>query len=122
MLGPRSSIQSASQVQNVFCLRSLASSQNEQCTKYRIMWVLLLIIVHHVSYRELFNAAFVSCWMELRSVHQEDFVSNMKQALTLQNFPEITQTVLNLAEFMEHCEEATVSTVPVFVNNTMVFN
>ncbi len=46
--------------------------------------------------------------MELRPVHQEDFVSNLKQALTLQNIPEITQTVLNLAEFMEHCEEATV--------------
>ncbi len=59
-------------------------------------------------HRELFNAAFVSCWMELRPVHQEDFVSNLKQALTLQNIPEITQTVLNLAEFMEHCEEATV--------------
>lgn len=60
-------------------------------------------------HRELFNAAFVSCWMELRTVHQEDFVSNLKQALNLQNIPEITQTVLNLAEFMEHCEEATVS-------------
>ncbi len=62
----------------------------------------------HTPHRELFNAAFVSCWMELRPVHQEDFVSNLKQALTLQNIPEITQTVLNLAEFMEHCEEATV--------------
>ena len=107
----------------MFFCKSCSVSENEQCTKYRIMWVLLLIIVHHVSCRELFNAAFVSCWMELRSVHQEDFVSNMKQALTLQNFPEITQTVLNLAEFMEHCEEATVSTVLVFVIlYTMVFN
>ena len=59
--------------------------------------------------RELFNAAFVSCWMELRPIHQEDLVTSLKQALTLQNIPEITQTILNLAEFMEHCEEFTVS-------------
>lgn len=59
--------------------------------------------------RELFNAAFVSCWMELRPIHQEDLVTSLKQALTLQNIPEITQTILNLAEFMEHCEEYTVS-------------
>ena len=61
--------------------------------------------------RELFNAAFVSCWMELRPAHQEDMVSNLKQALSQHNIPEITQTMLNLAEFMEHCEEATVSSV-----------
>jgi len=61
-----------------------------------------------LSLRELFNAAFVSCWMELRPAHQEDMVSNLKQVLSLHNIPEITQTVLNLAEFMEHCEEATV--------------
>ena len=61
--------------------------------------------------RELFNAAFVSCWMELRPIHQEDLVTNLKQALSQQNIPEITQTVLNLAEFMEHCEDAVVRTL-----------
>ena len=45
----------------------------------------------------------------VRSVHQEDLVVNLKQFLTRDSIPEITQTVLNLAEFMEHCEEATVS-------------
>ena len=45
----------------------------------------------------------------IRSVHQEDLVVNLKQALTRDSIPEITQTILNLAEFMEHCEEATVS-------------
>ena len=49
--------------------------------------------------------------MELRPAHQEDMVSNLKQALSQHNIPEITQTMLNLAEFMEHCEEATVSGV-----------
>ena len=42
-------------------------------------------------------------------MHQEDLVVNLKQALTRDSIPEITQTILNLAEFMEHCEEATVS-------------
>ena len=48
----------------------------------------------------------------IRSVHQEDLVVNLKQALTRDSIPEITQTILNLAEFMEHCEEATVSVWP----------
>ena len=47
--------------------------------------------------------------LHCRSVHQEDLVVNLKQFLTRDSIPEITQTVLNLAEFMEHCEEATVS-------------
>ena len=59
--------------------------------------------------RELFNAAFVSCWMELTPIQKEDLVVNFKQALLVPNIPEITQTLLNLAEFMEHCEESTVS-------------
>ncbi|XP_065891468.1 serine/threonine-protein kinase mTOR-like isoform X2 [Dysidea avara] len=57
--------------------------------------------------RELFNAAFVSCWMELTPIQKEDLVVNFKQALLVPNIPEITQTLLNLAEFMEHCEEST---------------
>ena len=35
-------------------------------------------------------------------------MSNLKQALVQDSIPEITQTILNLAEFMEHCEEAVV--------------
>eukprot|EP00731_Ephydatia_muelleri_P014310 Em0008g30a len=61
--------------------------------------------------RELFNAAFVSCWMDLKSVHQEELLSHLKTVLKFQNIPEIAQTILNLAEFMEHCEEA-VSRLP----------
>ena len=58
---------------------------------------------------ELFNAAFVSCWMELMTAQKEDLVANLKLALSVPNIPEITQTLLNLAEFMENCEEASVS-------------
>ena len=67
--------------------------------------------------RELFNAAFVSCWMELTPIQKEDLVVNFKQALLVPNIPEITQTLLNLAEFMEHCEEATVS---YYIHYTMI--
>ena len=46
-------------------------------------------------------------------MRQEDLVTSLKQALSTHNIPEITQTILNLAEFMEHCEEATVRLVGV---------
>ncbi|MCL4120666.1 UNVERIFIED_CONTAM: hypothetical protein GTU68_051307, partial [Idotea baltica] len=55
--------------------------------------------------RDLFNAAFVSCWSELSESHQDDLLQSLKQALTCQDIPEITQTLLNLTEFMEHCEK-----------------
>lgn len=54
--------------------------------------------------RDLFNAAFVSCWTELQEEQQNELISSLKQALMVEDLPEITQTILNLAEFMEHCE------------------
>lgn len=54
--------------------------------------------------RDLFNAAFVSCWTELQEEQQNELISSLKQALLVEDLPEITQTILNLAEFMEHCE------------------
>ncbi|XP_060595349.1 serine/threonine-protein kinase mTOR-like [Ruditapes philippinarum] len=55
--------------------------------------------------RDLFNAAFVSCWTELTETQQDELINNLEQALTSQEIPEITQTLLNLAEFMEHCDK-----------------
>jgi FKBP12-rapamycin complex-associated protein len=55
--------------------------------------------------RDLFNAAFVSCWTELSQTHQNELVKSLEQALRVPDLPEITQTILNLAEFMEHCEK-----------------
>ena len=40
---------------------------------------------------------------------EEDLVANLKLSLSVHNIPEVTQTLLNLAEFTEHCEEASVS-------------
>ena len=55
--------------------------------------------------RDLFNAAFVSCWTELSESQQDELIQALEQALTSQDIPEITQTLLNLAEFMEHCDK-----------------
>ncbi|KAI5480415.1 FKBP12-rapamycin complex-associated protein [Pseudohyphozyma bogoriensis] len=59
--------------------------------------------VYHPLARDLFNAAFVSCWTELYDQYQEELVRAISTALASSNLPpEITQTLLNLAEFMEH--------------------
>jgi FKBP12-rapamycin complex-associated protein len=57
--------------------------------------------------RELFNAAFVSCWVELQPRYQEELVRCIEAAITSHNIPlEVLQTLLNLAEFMEHDDKA----------------
>ncbi|KAK7869671.1 hypothetical protein R5R35_010033 [Gryllus longicercus] len=57
--------------------------------------------------RDLFNAAFVSCWTELgkSKAMQTELIASLEQALMVPDLPEITQTILNLAEFMEHCDQ-----------------
>nr|QXN57741.1 serine/threonine-protein kinase [Bemisia tabaci] len=54
--------------------------------------------------RDLFNAAFVSCWAELNEPLQQELMRTLEQALSVPDLPEITQTILNLVEFMEHCD------------------
>lgn len=57
--------------------------------------------------KDLFNAAFVSCWTELYHTYQEELVQSIDLALTARNIPpEILQILLNLAEFMEHDDKA----------------
>lgn len=56
-------------------------------------------------FRDLFNAAFVSCWTEMSEAKQDELAQNLEQALVSQEIPEIMQTLLNLAEFMEHCDK-----------------
>ncbi|GBN02820.1 Serine/threonine-protein kinase mTOR, partial [Araneus ventricosus] len=55
--------------------------------------------------KDMFNAIFLSCWSELQEKQQAELAESLQLALTTQNIPEITQTLLNLAEFMEHCEK-----------------
>eukprot|EP01133_Synstelium_polycarpum_P000171 gene171-204_t len=57
---------------------------------------------YHPLVKELFNAGFVSCWTELHEQLQDDLVHSLETALMSPNIPpEILQTLLNLAEFME---------------------
>ena len=57
--------------------------------------------------KDLFNAAFVSCWTELYEQYQEDLIHSLENALTSALIPpEILQILLNLAEFMEHDDKA----------------
>ncbi|KAJ3130914.1 phosphatidylinositol kinase- protein kinase tor1 [Physocladia obscura] len=66
-----------------------------------------LAAVYNPLARELFNAGFVSCWSELSEQYKEDLVLALETALTAPFIsPEITQTLLNLAEFMEHDDKA----------------
>ena len=55
--------------------------------------------------RDLFNASFVSCWTELEAAQQDELMTSLEQALLVPDLPEISQTILNLAEFMEHCDK-----------------
>ena len=57
--------------------------------------------------RDLFNAAFMSCWTELYDQYQEELVCTLEKVLTSPNIsPDILQILLNLAEFMEHDDRA----------------
>jgi hypothetical protein len=51
--------------------------------------------------RELFSAAFVCCWEELTDQYRRDLVHALETAFVADVSPEILQTLLNLAEFME---------------------
>ncbi|VDK68536.1 unnamed protein product [Litomosoides sigmodontis] len=60
----------------------------------------------HVSLaKDLFNAAFMSVWIDLDEMQQRDLETNLKYALDFSNHTDITQTILNLAEFMDHSEK-----------------
>ncbi|KAJ3063540.1 phosphatidylinositol kinase- protein kinase tor1 [Podochytrium sp. JEL0797] len=55
--------------------------------------------------KELFNVGFVSCWWELYDQFQDDLVQSISSAINAPNFPpDMLQTLLNLAEFMERDE------------------
>ena len=57
--------------------------------------------------KDLFNAAFASCWTELYDQYQDELVKSLETAITSPHIPpEILQILLNLAEFMEHDDKA----------------
>ena len=60
---------------------------------------------HSQLAKDLFNASFISCWTELTANQQDELMESLEHALKHSELPEIAQTVLNLAEFMEHCSD-----------------
>ncbi|GBE86637.1 Serine/threonine-protein kinase tor2 [Sparassis crispa] len=66
-----------------------------------------LVDVHPPLAKELFNAAFISCWGELYDQYQEDLVRSIEFAITSSLAPsDLVHRLLNLAEFMEHEDKA----------------
>ncbi|XP_078489638.1 serine/threonine-protein kinase mTOR-like [Ciona intestinalis] len=56
--------------------------------------------------RHLFNASFLSCWSELDEGQQNELITCIQMALAAPDVPpEVTHTLLNLAEFMEHTDK-----------------
>lgn len=52
--------------------------------------------------RDLFNPSFYSVWTHLYDQYKEDLIGNIQNAMASQNIPpEVLQTLLTLAEFME---------------------
>ncbi|KAL8819240.1 MAG: hypothetical protein Q9223_002295 [Gallowayella weberi] len=66
-----------------------------------------LASVYQPLAKDLFNAAFISCWTELYDNYQEELIKSLETAMRSPNVPpEILQILLNLAEFMEHDDKA----------------
>lgn len=65
--------------------------------------------------RELFSAAFVCCWEELTEQYRRNLVQALETAFVADVSPDILQTLLNLAEFMEH--ESVGSGLPIDISN-----
>ncbi|KAG9313026.1 phosphatidylinositol 3-kinase [Chiua virens] len=67
-----------------------------------------LVEFHPPLAKELFNAAFISCWTELYDQYQEGLVRSIEAAITSPTAPsDLIHRLLSLAEFMEHEEKAT---------------
>ncbi|KAH8093828.1 FAT-domain-containing protein [Cristinia sonorae] len=65
-----------------------------------------LVDVYQPLAKELFNAAFFSCWGDLYDQYQEDLVRSIEFAITSPLAPpDLVHRLLNLAEFMEHEEK-----------------
>ena len=66
-----------------------------------------LAMAYHPLARRLFNAAFVSCWRELDDNDRSWLVQSLETAfISVNTPPSLLQTLLNLAEFMEHVDDA----------------
>lgn len=51
----------------------------------------------------------MSVWTDLDEIQQKDLETNLKMALDGSRHTDIIQTILNLAEFMDHSEKVSTS-------------
>jgi len=78
------------------------------CLPCRLAWVSPPLAA------DLFNAAFVAVWSELYDDNQDSLIQALEAAFGSETIPtSILQSLLNLAEFMEHDEKALPIDVPV---------
>lgn len=59
----------------------------------------------------------MSVWTDLDEMQQRDLETNLKYALDSSNHTDITQTILNLAEFMDHSEKVSIA---IFLVETII--
>lgn len=68
--------------------------------------------------QRLFNAAFMSCWKELKENEQDELITMLEAALRFtttaggRHVTEISQVVLNLEEFMAHVDKVSKANPP----------
>lgn len=84
-------------------IRRLSVELLKQSPSHALRACVFLASAYTPLARELFNAAFVSCWYELYDQYKDELVASLETALKAPNIPpEIIQILLHLAEFMEH--------------------
>lgn len=88
-------------------LRRVAVEMLRESPSHALRACRSLAEVYHPLALELFNAAFVSCWVELYDTYQESLVHAIETALDAYEIPDqVVHILLHLAEFMEHDDKA----------------
>ncbi|KFD55349.1 hypothetical protein M513_03689 [Trichuris suis] len=64
---------------------------------------------------DLFNSAFASCWTALSESAQNELIKCLETAISNPECPEVTQAILNLAEFIDHTEKGPLPINPVLL-------
>ncbi|KAI0272361.1 atypical/PIKK/FRAP protein kinase [Gloeopeniophorella convolvens] len=84
-------------------MRRLSVEFMKESPSHALRACMSLVDVHPPLAKELFNAAFISCWRELYEQYQEDLVRAIDYAITSSTAPsDLIHRLLNLCEFMEH--------------------
>lgn len=82
--------------------KTLSLGLMRESTSQALRACVSLADTHEPLAKELFNAAFYSCWVELSDSNKEDFARALTQALTECRNTDIRLRLLSVAEFMEH--------------------